>query len=71
MPNTAVLRFIKSFPKPVEYDFGDGVILCYYKVDEMDPVVDELVQDLNSVIYEYGRARKILLEHKLDHLLQL
>ena len=69
MPNTAVLRFIKSFPERVEYDFGDGTILRYYKVDEMDPVIDELVQDLNSAIYEYRRARKILREHKLDRLL--
>lgn len=71
MPNTAVLRFVKEFPKPVEYDFGDGVILRYYEVSEMDPVIDELVQDLNCIIHEYRKARKILREHKLDHLLDL
>lgn len=71
MPNTAVSRFIKSFPKPIEYDFGDGVILRYYKVSEMDPVIDELVHDLNSTLYMCSKARKILREHKLDHLLDL
>lgn len=69
MPNVAVLRFIKSFPEPVEYNFGDGIILRYYKVSEIDPVIDELVHNLNSAIREYWRARKILQEHKLDHLL--
>lgn len=71
MPNAAVLRFVKEFPKPVEYDFGDGVILRYYEVSEMDPVIDELVQDLNSVADFARKARKILREHKLNHLLDL
>ena len=59
----------RDWPAEVQSVLGDGVILRYYKVSEMDPVIDELVQDLNSAIHEYGRARKILQEHKLDHLL--
>lgn len=71
MPNTNVLLFVKELPKPVEYDFGDGIILRYYKVDEMDPILDQLSHNLLNSMHMYRKAWNILREHKLDHLLDL
>lgn len=48
MLNVSTLRQVKDIPKPTEYDFGDGLVLRYYNVDDIDPILDRLAGDLQG-----------------------
>lgn len=56
---------MKDIPKPTEYDFGDGLVLRYYNVDEIDPILDRLVNDNRHLARIASKMRKRLEDNGL------
>jgi hypothetical protein len=65
MLNVLTLRQVKDIPKPTEYDFGDGLVLRYYNVDEIDPILDRLASDNRNLARLAGKMRKCLEDNGL------
>lgn len=65
MLNILTLRQVKDIPKPTEYDFGDGLILRYYNVDEIDPILDRLANDNKNLVRIASKMRKCLEDNGL------
>jgi len=65
MLNVLTLRQVKDIPKPTEYDFDDGLVLRYYNVDEIDPILDRLAKDTRDLARIAGKMRKCLEDNGL------
>lgn len=66
MINVLTKRMVKDLPKPIEYDFGDDVILRYYKVDDIDPILDKLAMDLRGMTRYAGKLMELLEKNGLE-----
>lgn len=56
---------MKDIPKPTEYDLGDGLVLRYYNVDDIDPILDRLANDNVNLARIVSRMRKCLKDNGL------
>lgn len=66
MINTTTKRMVKDLPEPIEYDFGDDVILRYYKVDDIDPILDRLAMDLRGMAIYANKLMELLKKNGLE-----
>lgn len=66
MINVTTKWMVKDLPKPIEYDFGDDVILRYYKVDDIDPILDRLAMDLRGMTRYASKLMELLKKNGLE-----
>lgn len=66
MISVTTKRVVKDLPEPIEYDFGDNVILRYYKVDDIDPILDKLAMDLRGMARYANKLMELLKKNGLE-----
>ena len=70
MINVLTKSIVKDLPEPIEYDFGDDVILRYYKVDDIDPILDRLASDLRNTNHYFKEMVELIKENGLEEQLK-